>query len=787
LDQSKIFKTLIDNTHVQLAYLDNEFNFIEVNKAYAEGCKLARDELIGKNHFTLFPNEENEKLFKSVRDSGKSISFKAKPFIYKDNPERGVTYWNWNLNPLRNDKGEVATLVLSLEEVTHEVTKRADSRKNILKLITLLSISIFTIQISVISALFFIHGQTDIERIFFSAALLIIFTFPVIYFLVYKPLIKNVHRRLQDKESYRRASDLLEASIEERTQDLADINRQLRDEIELKAKVETDLQQAKNLLEQNIDERTHQVLQANQQLQKEIKDREKIEMELESERKRLFSVLDEIPASVHLMAADHSIRFANRYFRDRFGEPKDQPCHKILHGSDVPCRLCEAKEVLRTKIPGEFEETHADGRLYHIYDYPFKDIDGEDLILQLGIDITDQKKAENDLRESEKKFRGLIHSMNDTVFTLDSEFNITAIYGNHLQQLGFETSNFLGKNISDIFAQNHAASHLHALKKVRAGKTAVYEWEARSNGDRVHLQNALSPIYDDKGKLTEIVGVARDITKQKTLERKLIQTEKLMAIAQMSAMISHEFRNSLTSLKMILELQLESSSLAINEKQSLQVALSSVVHMENIVGQLVSFSRPGPLKIGPANISDVLEESIQFIRIQIEKYKIKLKLYFNRNLPVLKLDAMRIKEAISNILLNSIQELSEKDESDERILAVRADRKMLTKKKWDRSYSNNDEVHNDYRAMDDQTETFLDAGEDCVWLQIEDNGEGMDEEELRHIFDPFYTTKTTGTGLGLALVRRVINEHGGIVTVKSKAGSGTKFDIYLPVTSYDTN
>ncbi|MBD3164529.1 PAS domain S-box protein [Candidatus Woesearchaeota archaeon] len=110
--------TVIENAHSQVAYLDCNFNFLMVNSAYEKGAGFSRKQLIGKNHFDIFPNKENKEIFQKVIDTGQTIEFREKPFIYKNAPERGVTYWDWTLSPVKNDKGSVEGLVLSLYDVT---------------------------------------------------------------------------------------------------------------------------------------------------------------------------------------------------------------------------------------------------------------------------------------------------------------------------------------------------------------------------------------------------------------------------------------------------------------------------------------------------------------------------------------------------------------------------------------------------------------------------------------------------------------------------------------------
>ena len=116
--EKNVLSAIMENTGTMLAYLDPEFNFVAVNSAYAKGSGHMVEELVGKKHFALFPNEENQAIFEQVRDTGKTVTYYDKPFKYVDQPERGVTYWNWTLAPVKDETGNVHGLVLSLIETT---------------------------------------------------------------------------------------------------------------------------------------------------------------------------------------------------------------------------------------------------------------------------------------------------------------------------------------------------------------------------------------------------------------------------------------------------------------------------------------------------------------------------------------------------------------------------------------------------------------------------------------------------------------------------------------------
>ena len=125
-----ILEVIMENTKAHLAYLDTKFNFIAVNSIYAESSGHTASELIGRNHFKLFPNKENQAIFEQVRDSGQPVDFRDKPFEFKDQPWRGVTYWDWTLHPIKGASGKVIGLVLSLVDTTLRKKTEEELRNN---------------------------------------------------------------------------------------------------------------------------------------------------------------------------------------------------------------------------------------------------------------------------------------------------------------------------------------------------------------------------------------------------------------------------------------------------------------------------------------------------------------------------------------------------------------------------------------------------------------------------------------------------------------------------------
>jgi PAS domain S-box-containing protein len=134
-------QTIMESTHAQLAYFDPQFNFLRVNAAYVQGSGYSKEELIGRNHFELFPHAENQAIFEQVKDTGEPILFHAKPFEYPERPELGTTYWDWTLVPVKDENGDVQGLVLSLLDVTQRERARQEREAYLASLSEIIAVS----------------------------------------------------------------------------------------------------------------------------------------------------------------------------------------------------------------------------------------------------------------------------------------------------------------------------------------------------------------------------------------------------------------------------------------------------------------------------------------------------------------------------------------------------------------------------------------------------------------------------------------------------------------------
>jgi len=225
-------------------------------------------------------------------------------------------------------------------------------------------------------------------------------------------------------------------------------------------------------------------------------------------------------------------------------------------------------------------------------------------------------------------------------------------------------------------------------------------------------------------------------------EAQLIRSEKLAALGQLSAGIAHEIRNPLTSINILIHSLTETLSTEDSRWEDLKVIEEEILRINEIVDQFLRFARPASPLLERMNLTPIFEETLQLLRLQIERGKITVKKEFGP-LPPITLDKEQIKQVILNLLMNAIQAMPTGGELD-----------MGGRLSKDGSW---------------------------VELTIQDSGIGIPREDLERLFDPFFTTKEGGIGLGLSIAHRIIDQHHGKIEVESTPGKGTLFTISLPV------
>ncbi len=384
----------------------------------------------------------------------------------------------------------------------------------------------------------------------------------------------------------------------------------------------------------------------------------------------------------------------------------------------------------------------------------------------------------NELVEEKAKLQAILDNVPSAFLLLDHTFGIQAASASFETITGIHTDGVRGADSRAIFSSAGLCTR-DLQEAVAAGRIESHiDHRIEPNGIERLVEHITIPLVEE-GQPASIVMIMTDITQRKRLEQQLIQSEKLMATGEMAAIIAHEFRNALTSVKMILQLQHESRRRTEDERASLNVALASIHHMETIVQELLNFARPSPMEFQEANIAAIIDESLSFVRLGLQKQRITIATEVADAFPPVFIDAARLKDALVNILLNAIQAIGAKESrSPEERIRVSARRIVLTRSI--RDFAGIDPTDGDWSGRGDQREIVLRKGTECILIAVSDTGPGIDPDLLPRIFDPFFTTKPEGTGLGLPMVKRTVNAHGGIVAVRSTRGKGSTFEIVLP-------
>jgi signal transduction histidine kinase len=241
------------------------------------------------------------------------------------------------------------------------------------------------------------------------------------------------------------------------------------------------------------------------------------------------------------------------------------------------------------------------------------------------------------------------------------------------------------------------------------------------------------------------VMLLRDITESRRTAQQTIESERLNALRLLAAGVAHEIGNPLNSLHIHLQLMERSvQKLHDGEKseleQSIDVARSEVNRLDSIVTQFLKAIRPSRPQLRPENVNTIVEEAVRFFAPELQDRDIVVEQELRSDLPLLQLDRDQMKQAFYNVIKNSVEAMHR---------------------------------HGTLRIRTDLADTH-------VIVRFVDTGGGMSAENLSRVFEPYFTTKPTGSGLGLLIVRRIVREHGGELSIESSQGRGLTLTIRLP-------
>ncbi|MCK9632249.1 MAG: PAS domain S-box protein [Methanoregula sp.] len=251
---------------------------------------------------------------------------------------------------------------------------------------------------------------------------------------------------------------------------------------------------------------------------------------LSTERHRLYDVLEALPVYVCLLDKDYRMPFANRYFRETFRDPEGRRCYDSLFNRSEPCENCEAYNVMKTGASHHWFWTGPNGRDYDIYDFPFTDADGASMILEMGIDITKRKKAENAIEKANAYNRSLIEASLDPLVTISPNGTINDVNEATTRVTGFSREELIGTDFSDYFTEPERAKAGYE-RAFRDGSVTDYALEIRHCDGHVTPVLYNATVYrDTKGNVIGVFASARDITERKKAEEALRKAHDLLEI-----------------------------------------------------------------------------------------------------------------------------------------------------------------------------------------------------------------------------------------------------------------
>ncbi|MBK9247325.1 MAG: PAS domain S-box protein [Ignavibacteria bacterium] len=240
---------------------------------------------------------------------------------------------------------------------------------------------------------------------------------------------------------------------------------------------------------------------------------------------------------------------------------------------------------------------------------------------------------------------------------------------------------------------------------------------------------------------------ARDVSEQRALTDRMVQADKMVLLGQLSAGVAHEIRNPLAAINLNLQVLQRKIAPETADAVYVQTAIQGVERIAKIVEATLDFSRPAVTNVQVEDVNLLIRSSLELTRSTFSRKTISINVSLAEDLPQVALDAKQIQQVLINLLTNAADAIRAKGQ-----ITIQSYRELITRR-----------------------------GDQFVVIAVTDTGIGISEDDLTKIFNPFFTRKAEGTGLGLPITQRIIHQHSGSIDVESTIGIGTTFYVKLPV------
>ncbi|WP_417821834.1 bacteriohemerythrin [Terasakiella sp.] len=497
----------------------------------------------------------------------------------------------------------------------------------------------------------------------------------------------------------------------------------------------------------------------------DITERKKNEQERENLRQQLVTAIESMTEGFALFDKEDRLVIFNSVFCDFYKNHVDsihvgQTLENILRSGlkkrSFPEAVGREEEWLAERMElhlnpkGPVEQLLQDGRWLSISEQKTKDGG----VVGVRTDITQRRNREAELR----KLKMAIEQSRSIILITDANGIIEYANPYFTQITGYSNDEIIGQK-PNFFSQNQASK----LKDGDIWKTILSGnvWQGRienhkKDGTPFIEETVISPIRDDKGKITHFLAIQDDITEQLRLEDVIKKQQKLEAVGQLAGGLAHDFNNLLAIISGNLELLLRLVNDNDNVRKKVETALKASNRGAKLTKQLLGFTRQSPTSIETANVNDIITEISPLLEHSLSK-SIKLKLQLSDDIHLVDIDPGDFEDCLVNLAVNAKH-------------AISHDGELLIET------TNIDSVFEQENTQD----TY-------VQITISDNGCGIPADIQDKIFEPFFSTKEKGhgTGMGLAMVFGFVRRSRGYIRVYSEEGVGTSFKIFLPRSSKD--
>ncbi|MBU2913239.1 MULTISPECIES: ATP-binding protein [Reichenbachiella] len=361
--------------------------------------------------------------------------------------------------------------------------------------------------------------------------------------------------------------------------------------------------------------------------------------------------------------------------------------------------------------------------------------DGCTMTLQ---DITDEKEAIKAVKSRENKYQRLFEESIDAIFFVNHDFFFVDANEALIQAYGYSSIE-LSRMSLDMLFEDQADFLALKAELEQNGRREEYETVLldRNQYKRYCTMNSVSIIDLDTDQ-QNYIGVIRDMTKRKQADLELLRAEKLSMTGKLARTIAHEVRNPLTNLSLALEQLKDEIPEEVAEDAELYFNIISrnTDRIGKLISDLLNSSKPKELQLVNQSLNRIVSDTLDLVRDRLNLQSMTLEESYEAAIPDFPLDADQLNVAILNLFINAIE-------------AMKPEVGVLT------------------------VTTVLEKGK--AILTITDNGKGIDQKSINHLFEPFFTGKKEGTGLGLTTVQNIVHSHQGVISINSELGVGTTF------------